>query len=324
METNDELWKGALEDFSFEFLEKFYPDLYPYIDLEHEKPIVFLDKELAKLHGNSEIGQKRVDKLLGVRLRGIAEMRIIYIHVEVQGYYDDAFARRHFIYYYRLFDLYGDNVATLAIFTDSNPNYKPSVFKHDFMGVHVSYEFPIYKIMDENEEKLKQSNNLFDVAVLTAYWAIRQKRGLLTDEDLMRLKLDLMRQLIARKVDKNKIRRLLEFINIYVRFEKPEIAATFEREFDELIKFEENMGISEIIIRQALDKAEIAAQQAAQAAAQAAQQAAQDAEEKLRNERKNTVYNMRKHGFSAERIADIVGYPLEQVNTFFKEIDAEN
>jgi hypothetical protein len=169
MQTNDELWKGALEDFPFEFIKKFYPNLYPYLDLDHPQPIEFLDKELARLHGDSEIGQKRVDKLIGVHLRGMSKMRILYIHVEVQGYYDAEFAERNFIYFYRLFDLHGENITVLVIFTDDNPNYKPSVYELRFMGVELTYKFPIYKILDENPEALAESDNLFDAALLTAY-----------------------------------------------------------------------------------------------------------------------------------------------------------
>ncbi len=231
MQTNDELWKGAIEDLSMEFIQKFYPTLYPYIELNDPKPIEFLDKELARLHGNSEVGRKEVDKLLGVHIRGIKEMQMVYIHFEAQGYVDNNFSERNFTYFYRLIDLYGKNVTMLVILTDSNPNYKPSVYRYDFMGVHMTYEFPVYKILEQDPYVLAASENLFDAVLLTAYWAIQKKRGLLAEEDLVDLKLDLMRRLLSKKVNKKKIRRLFDFINLYVRFEKPEIVATFEVTF---------------------------------------------------------------------------------------------
>jgi hypothetical protein len=355
MQTNDELWKGALEDFSFEFVEKFYPDLYPFIDMDHPQPIEFLDKELAQLHRDSDIGSKRVDKLMGVHLRGVGEMRLLYIHVEVQGYQDDEFDKRNFVYFYRLYDLYGEKITVLVIFTDDNPNYRPSVYEFKFMGVELTYKFPIYKIMDESPEELEASKNLFDAAILTAYWAIQKKRGKLTEEDFAELKLDLIRRYFIKKVNKEKIRRLFDFIKQYVRFEKPEIAATFERKFDDILKIEQNMGISEILVRQAEDRAELrvqtvlselyAAQEAAQqaqaaqlAAQEVAQVAAQQAREEARkealteaemkmeierhNDRKNIVANMRRKNYSAESIADLIGYPIEEVESFFKELDS--
>jgi hypothetical protein len=168
MQTNDALWQGAIEDLPFEFIQKFYPTLYPYIDMEHETPIEFLDKELAQLHGDSEIGLKKVDKLLGVHLKGVSEMRTLYIHVEAQGYPDDAFDERNFIYFYRLFDLRGRNITMLVILTDANPRYKPAVYELDFMGVHLRYAYPVYKIMEQDPTVLAASENLFDVAILTA------------------------------------------------------------------------------------------------------------------------------------------------------------
>jgi hypothetical protein len=316
MQTNDELWKGAIEDLAVEFIQKFYPDLYPYIDFNHPKPIEFLDKELARLHGNSDIGRKEIDKLLGVHIRGVQEMQMVYIHVEAQGYGLNIFPERNFTYFYRLIDLRGKNVTMLVILTDDNPKYKPSVYRYDFMGVHLTYEFPIYKILEQDPNVLAASDNLFDATLLTAYWAIQKKRGKLREEDLVDLKLDLMRRLLSKNVDKKKIRRLFDFINMYVRFEKSEIATTFERQFDELIKIEKNMGITEIIIRQAKDEA---AEQVRLAVLTARQEARQEA----RQSRKTTVSNMRRKNFSAESIADITDYSLEEVVTFFKELDSE-
>jgi hypothetical protein len=336
MQTNDELWKGAIEDLPMEFLHKFYPDLYPYIDTNHPKPIEFLDKELARLHGNSDIGRKEVDKLLGVRLRGIKEMQMIYIHVEAQGYGLEAFPERNFTYFYRLIDLRGKNVTMLVILTDDNPKYKPSVYRYDFMGVHLTYEFPIYKILEQNPSLLAASDNLFDATLLTAYWAIQKKRGKLREEDLVDLKLDLMRRLLYKNVDKKKIRRLFDFINIYVRFEKPEIAATFERQFDELTKIEKNMGITEIIIRQAKDSVKEAVEKAEKRVAEARAEARAEAAaatvaatvaataRQKKVERTYTVQNMRLKNFSAESIADILGYSLEEVMSIFNELDAKN
>jgi hypothetical protein len=297
--------------------------LFPHIDLNHSQPIEFLDKELARLHGDSEIGQKRVDKLIGVRLIGIQQMKLLYIHVEIQGYNDDEFNKRNFIYFYRLFDMYGENITSLVIFTDANPNYRPAIYELKFMGIELTYKYPIYKIMDDDPVKLAASDNLFDAALLTAYWAIQKKRGALTEEGFADLRFNLIRQLLGKEVDKIRIYKLIDFIKRFVRFEKPEIGAIFEKKFDELLKYEKNMGIQEILLRQAAEEVQEAKSnlyQAQQKTHQTAQRAAQQA---ARIERKNTVTNMRKSKFSAKRIADILGFPIEEVNAFFKEIDDE-
>ena len=148
MQTQDELLKGLIEDLPYAFLKKFYPVLYAQIDFKHPKPIVFLDKELSRLHAKSKIGQKRVDKLFAVHLKGVVEPKIVYSHVEFQGYPDNEYGKRNFIYYYRLFDLFGENVTTLTIFTGDNPKHEPSTFIHEFSGVRVQFDYPIFRISD--------------------------------------------------------------------------------------------------------------------------------------------------------------------------------
>ena len=206
MQTNDELWKGVFEDLATVFIQKFYPDLYPYLD--PSRPIEFLDKELAQLSPDSEDGKRAVDKLMKVYLVGMIEPRIIYIHGEVQGYPDVVFDERNFIYFYRLFDRFKGNIAVNVIYTDDNPSYKPSVFNYNCMGTKVLYSFPFCKVMDLDPEQLAHSDNLFDTVLLTAYWAIQRKKNLVSGEDMVGLKIDLMRRLLSKNVDKNKIRNV--------------------------------------------------------------------------------------------------------------------
>lgn len=325
MQTNDELWKGAFEDLAVDFIQKFYPDIYPYLD--PNRPIEFLDKELAQLCPDSEDGKRAVDKLLKVYLTGVFDPQIIYIHSEIQGYFDEIFDERNFIYFYRLFDRFKGNIAVLVIYTDDNGDYKPSVFEYRFMGTTLIYRFPICKVLDLDPQILAASDNLFDAVLLTTYWAIQRKKNALTEEDLINLKIDLMRRLLLKNVDKEKIRRLFDFIKGYLRLEKPKNKLIFDEKYDNLINFEKNMGITEILVRQARDEARAIALAEAKVEAEALTKAKIEAEEKLAEEaikqRKNTVLNMRKFGFLAEKIADIVDYPLVEVLSYFKEEDDE-
>lgn len=63
------------------------------------------------------------------------------------------------------------------------------------------------------------------------------------------LKIDLMRRLLERNVSKVKIRRLLVFINGYLRFEKPNNKHIFEEKYDKLLNHDKKMGIEEIAKR---------------------------------------------------------------------------
>ncbi len=315
MQTNDELWQGALEDFAEEFIQKFYPEIYRRLD--RSKPIEFLDKVLAQLHPDSEDGKRIVDKLMKVYLKKEKEPKFIYIHSEVQGYGEKKYSKRNFIYFYRLFDRFDDNIATITILTDANPTYKPFEYRYENYGTKLIYEFPIYKVLEQDPAKLAASKNLFDIILLTTYWAVKRKRKAITEENMLDLKIELMRQLLERKVSKVKIRRLLVFINGYLRFEKPNNALIFEKKYDELLNHDKKMGIEEIAKK-------IARREGLQEGRQEGrQEGLQEGLALARRQMKNIVMNMLSDGFPAERIVGIINLSLPEVEAMIKEIEKE-
>ena len=300
MQTNDELWKGIIEDLPNAFIKRFFKDAEHLIDFT--QPIVFLDKELSQIMPESEDIPRRVDKLLQVTLKG-GEKQLILIHAEVQGYWHTDYEEREFIYYYRLYDRFKMKIATLVIFTDSNKGYKPSVYHTEFFGTEVTYKYRVCKIMELNPSELAASNNLFDAVLLTTYWAIQQKRKEVTEEDLVVLRLDLIRRLLAKKVAKPLITNLLIFLKQYIRFEKPNISAIFEQNYDELIKIDKPMGVIEIVIKQKVEEVRSQAEK-----------------EKYENTRK-TIAHMRNKGLTLDMIADFLLLSTDQVMAFFKDLD---
>lgn len=155
---------------------------------------------------------------------------------------------------------------------------------------------------------------------------------------MLDLKLDLMRRLLAKNVDKEKIRRLLIFIKGYLRLEEPKNQLIFEQKYDELLNIQQNMGILEIAMRQERQEGR---QEGRQEALTEAQEAIRKVEEALlktqtdkdealrkekeaqRQERKKNVFNMRQKKFSAKSISEILDLPIADVKAFFKELDAE-
>ncbi|MDQ7033010.1 MAG: Rpn family recombination-promoting nuclease/putative transposase [Desulfonauticus sp.] len=111
----DSVWKEAIEVYFSEFLEFFFPEILRDIDLE--RGYEFLDKELQKIVQDSEVGKRLADVLIKVYLRDGTEKWLL-IHVEVQGYYEKEFAKRMFVYNYRIFDRYDRDVVSLAILAD--------------------------------------------------------------------------------------------------------------------------------------------------------------------------------------------------------------
>jgi hypothetical protein len=86
--------------------------------------------------------------------------------------------------------------------------------------------------------------------VLTVLLALRQKQ--LTDQELFNLKMKLARNLLNRKIPSGKIRSLLTFLRLYVRFADSENNNKFEEDIDTIIENKKTMGIEEFV----LDRAE--------------------------------------------------------------------
>ena len=130
---------------------------------------------------------------------------------------------------------------------------------------------------------------------------------------MLDLKLDLMRRLLAKNVNKEKIRRLLFFIKGYLRLEEPKNQLIFEQKYDELLNIQQNMGILEIVVKQTREEGRL----------EGRQEALTEAQEAQRQERKKNVFNMRQKKFSAKSISEILDLPIADVKAFFKELDAE-
>jgi hypothetical protein len=110
MKTNDYLWKADV--LITDVLVLFYTHADEIFDFD--KPIESLEKEFQalKLFGPEEEDLdkvKVVDKLYKVHLRD-GTVRVIFLHIEVQGQKDKAFGRRMFDYYYHIRNKYGDEV----------------------------------------------------------------------------------------------------------------------------------------------------------------------------------------------------------------------
>jgi hypothetical protein len=85
----------------------------------------FLDKELQGIIRDADSGRRFVDVLVKVWLLDGAEEWIL-LHIEVQHRPDPDFAARLFRYHYRIFDVYGKRVVTLAILADADPGWRPA------------------------------------------------------------------------------------------------------------------------------------------------------------------------------------------------------
>ena len=143
--NHDSPWKDAIDQFTRSFLEVTFPDVAAGIDWSVEPKS--LEQELHEITPASEIGAKRVDKLLKVRLLDGTD-QWLYIHIEVQMHHDPDLPRRLFIYHYRIFDKYGVSPLTLALLGDTSRKWRPTSYHYQSFGCGITFRFRICKTID--------------------------------------------------------------------------------------------------------------------------------------------------------------------------------
>lgn len=237
----DALWKGAVEDFFPEFLHFFFPELIDQIDFS--RGFMFMDKEIADIYLSEEMKHaKFVDKLIGVYLRSGEELWFL-IHLEVQGYDQQVFPSRMFRFFYRLRDKYRRDVLSMAIYLDKRRPGNAAPYVYQYNGTHLSFDYKRYYIGDQDLSVLQKSDNPFALIIQTAYIALQKVKEI----KLYDIKLDLVKHLFTSGLPKEKIKNLLEFINLYLPFKTREINIKFVEEINSLTTTKESsMGILEI------------------------------------------------------------------------------
>lgn len=210
----DSPWKTIIERHFEECLAFYFPDLHAAIDWSVEP--IFLDQELQQITGDSEVGKRRVDRLVDVRLK-TGENVWLLIHIEVQRQPEDNFAERMFIYHYRIFERFHRAPVSLAILTDRKKEWHPTQYTHGAFGCKLQLDFPAVKLLNYDEAALLQSTNPF--ALVTLAQLAESKAGKATGKRYD-TKLRLMRLLFAHGYDKSAIRNLLTFIDWILRLPK--------------------------------------------------------------------------------------------------------
>lgn len=313
----DNLWKGALEDN--------FPDFIRFIDsradkiLDLDKGVQFLDKELEQVFPPEDeaFSSKVADKLVRVFKRDGQEEWVL-IHVEVQGKYTEDFGRRMFTYFYRILDKYNMRISAYAIFTEDTLKLRPDTFRLEFMGTRLDYKYNTYKITGPTDEELLADNNPFAIIVLAARAAFAGKHikdKVERDQFIKNLKLDLIRHLLSRNIEKEKIRSLLNFIRFYIRFEFTETKAEFDKELEILTKNKDTMGLEEQIIEMVREEGR------EEGIEKGRQEGRQEGIEIGAEKTKEKLINDLVHdsGYTDEQIVKIIQVPLKLVRDIRKK-----
>jgi hypothetical protein len=205
----DSPWQEAIDVYFEPFVKFCYPKIHAQIDWS--RGYEFLDKELHKIEPEAEEGRRVVDKLVRVwRMDGKEEW--VLVHIEVQSQEEARFARRMYVYNYRLTDKYNRAVVSLAVLGDDRPTWRPSSYRRALWGCSVDFQFPVVKLLDwvGREEELEQSQNPFALFVLAHLKAVATRGD---DENRYRWKVQLIRGLFGAGLKSQDIRRLLRFMD---------------------------------------------------------------------------------------------------------------
>lgn len=306
--SKDILWKGIIENLVDDFIRYFFPNYVKKIDFE--RGFEFLDTELQKLIPDNPGQNRHADKLIRVWLKDGLEAWFL-IHVEVQGYQDIQFAARMFEYMYRIRDKYQQPVTGLAIYTDWNRRYHYTEFTETFLGTEVIYRFNTYVLRDHTPKILAQDVNPFAAVMEAAWQQLGRKK---TDDQLYSSKLDLIKRLLKRKVSREKIVSIINFIKYFAPFTNSENLFKFEQDLNQLIKADKPMGIEEAILE------EVKKQGIEQGIEKGLEQGIELGETKLKEELlKHAVPELAQLGLEAERIAAILDLEIDAVRKVMEE-----
>lgn len=111
----DNPWKASLVEYFEAFVAFFFPNAHANVDWARGYEL--LDKELQAVTRDAEIGRRHVDALVKL-WRKDGEEAWVLAHVEIQSQQDSDFARRMFVYHYRIYDWYERAIASFGILGD--------------------------------------------------------------------------------------------------------------------------------------------------------------------------------------------------------------
>ena len=209
MSEEDSPWKDAVERYLPSFLSFFFPNVHAAIDWT--RGYEWLNTELHQVVRDAELGKRLADVLVKVwRLDGSESWLLI--HIEIQGTQESDFARRVFVYHYRIFDRYDRQVVSLVILADDRPSWRPERFFYDLGGCSLDFRFGSVKLLDfaGREEELEANPNPFAL-ITRAHLAMQQTRE--DASSRYAVKLRLVRELYQRGMSRDDVLELFRILD---------------------------------------------------------------------------------------------------------------
>ncbi len=230
----DSGWKEVIPLYFEEFITFFFPKIHGEIDFK--AGFEFLDKEFNKIVKDSAEKKRYVDKLVKVYLKNGREKWLL-IHIEVQSGYDKEFAKRLYIYNYRISDRFNKEVITLAVLTDENENYRPDNYKTSRWGCEISFKYPLIKLIDFKDKiDIQKAVNPFEIITFAHLKNLETKKNY---DDKLFWKITLVKALYKKGLSKDDILNLYRFLD-WIMVLPEDIKLKFH---EEIIKHEEESNM---------------------------------------------------------------------------------
>ena len=232
----DSPWKEAIDAFFQPLMALFFPVVHELIDWH--RPHEFLDAELQRITGDSEIGRRYADRLVKVYSRKGAEIWLL-LHLEVQARAIAGFPERMFQYWYRIYDRFATvEIISLALLTNDRIEGDVGIYRRERYGFGVLFRFRVHILPDWQPAELERcaAANPFAVVAL-AQLAAHQKA---TDPERKLRKREIIALLSRYRYAREDALKLLRFIDWLIRL--PRVLEQALRE--ELNKLEETNAMS--------------------------------------------------------------------------------
>lgn len=119
---------------------------------------------------------------------------------------------RMYTYNYRLFDRYRRQVASFAVLSDNNPDWKPGKYESQLWGCNLTFTFPVAKLTDYKGQwaMLEASNNPFAIVVMAH---LKTQETQHDSEERRFWKFYIIRHLYERGYEREDIINLFHFID---------------------------------------------------------------------------------------------------------------
>ncbi len=335
----DILWKVALHALMPQFVKFFFP--FRYDEVDWAKEIHFLDKELQAFQVNSRPANRIADVLVMLHLKDGKQL-YVFLHIEIQGYFDENFGFRVHQMCYRIEDKYGSTPAMLSIFTDDDPLFHPKEYRSETWGSgHLTY-FNTYKVLENHPSTYSDPEGLVALIMETVYYSTQISKR--TDEAIMMFFIPIAKKLFTKGYTKTYIHLVLSFIQAHVKFGNSENYRIFEENLVNMEQFEEVLDLESYFSTEKIrerEQAALAAEQVALAAKQAAlaaearerqekererqgKERERQEKERERQKKERSILLMINQGISIELITKILDVTVEDIHAIEEKYKDNN